>query len=96
MMTDELIDLNALWFTYWKKCAGEVTVPILYALGEHDWLWHGNKEHAQEFMGDSQRARELKEVLLLADRIHWSGGGAAKGGTPSLLGGEVRSARDWR
>jgi hypothetical protein len=38
MMTDKLIDLNTLWFTCWKKCADEVTVPILYALGEHDWL----------------------------------------------------------
>src|ERR1700722_16385160 len=76
VMTDELIDLNALWFTNWKKRADEATVPILYALGEHDWLWHGNKEHAQEFMGDSRRVRELKEVLLLADRICWSGGRA--------------------
>jgi hypothetical protein len=50
-MTDELIILSALWFTYWKKHADEVTVPFLYALGEHDWLWYGNKEHVQKFMG---------------------------------------------
>ena len=92
MMTDELIDLNALWFTYWQKCADEVTVPILYALGEHDWLWHGNKEHAQEFMGDSRRARELKEVLLLADRIHWSGGRATKDGIPVFWVGKKGKA----
>jgi len=68
-MTDELIDLNTLWFTYWKSAQTKLHYPFLYALGEHDWLWHGNREHAQEFMGDSRRARELKEVLLLADRI---------------------------
>lgn len=32
MMTDKLIDLNALWFMYWKKCADEVTVPFCMLL----------------------------------------------------------------
>ena len=44
MMTD---DLNALWFTSWKRYADEVTVPILFALGEH----------AQELWGTSRRVR---------------------------------------
>jgi pimeloyl-ACP methyl ester carboxylesterase len=60
MMTDELIDLNALWFTYWKKYADEVKVPILYALGEHDWLWHGNKEHAQDFLGCFPKSKRVE------------------------------------
>ena len=41
MTTDELIDLNALWFTYWKKCADEVTVPIcmlLVSMRKRSWV----------------------------------------------------------
>lgn len=90
MMTDGLIDLSALWFTYWTNYAGEVKVPILYALGEHDWLWHGNKEHAQDFMAHFRRARELKEGLLLVTRTRRSGGGTVKYGIRGALVGEVR------
>jgi hypothetical protein len=64
MMTDELIDLRALWFTYWKKYADEVTVPIMYALGEHDWLWHGNKEHAQDFMGCFPKSERVEGGIV--------------------------------
>jgi hypothetical protein len=56
----------------------------------------GTRSMRKSSMGDSRRASELKEVLLLADRIRWSGGGASKDGILGFLGGEVRSARGWR
>jgi hypothetical protein len=56
-VTDELVNLNALWFTYWKRHVDEVRVPILYALGEHDWLWHGDRSIRKTLWGLSPRVR---------------------------------------
>ena len=64
MMTAELIDLVALWFTYWKKYADEVKVPILYALGEHDWLWQGTTEHVQDFMRCFPKSERVQGGLV--------------------------------
>ncbi|KAJ9611417.1 hypothetical protein H2200_004601 [Cladophialophora chaetospira] len=49
MPREELLSLLAWWPVHWKRCAGEVTVPVLYGLGEYDWLWETNEEHVAEF-----------------------------------------------
>ena len=49
-MPEELVDLNVHWDTYWRGYADQIEVPILSALGEHDWLWEGTNEHLQEWM----------------------------------------------
>jgi hypothetical protein len=63
MMTDKLIDLSALYFTYWTQYVDEVTVPMLCALGEHDWLWHGNKEHAQDFVVHFPNSARIEGIV---------------------------------
>ena len=69
MMTDELIDSNALWFTYWKTYADEVTVPICLLLVSMIGYGMGTRSMSKSSWGASRRARELKEVLSLADHI---------------------------
>lgn len=49
MQRDELIDMASMWPNYWRTYAESVGVPILYAVGEHDWLWKGTKELVNEF-----------------------------------------------
>ncbi|KIW13035.1 hypothetical protein PV08_08222 [Exophiala spinifera] len=49
MKRDELIDMGFIWPQYWRSYAKSVRVPILYAVGEHDWLWKGTKELVHEF-----------------------------------------------
>lgn len=64
MMTDEVVDLRALWPTYWRTYSDQVKVPILFALGEHDWLWQGTNEHVQEFMGCFPKSQRVEGGLV--------------------------------
>ena len=34
---------------FWRKYSDEVTVPIMFANGEHDVLWEGSMRHAKEY-----------------------------------------------
>jgi hypothetical protein len=92
MMIDELINLNALRFMYWKKYADEVTVPICLLLMSMIGYGMGTRSMRKSSWGASRKERELKEVLLLAVHIRWSSDRAAKDGIRGILGGEVRSA----
>ena len=65
MMTDELIDLVALWFTYWRQYSDNVRVPVLYALGEHDWLWEGNDDPVKEFMAAFPKSERVEGGVVL-------------------------------
>ncbi|KAK4493588.1 hypothetical protein PRZ48_015255 [Zasmidium cellare] len=37
----------------WKECfpkiAASIRVPVMYAVGEHDWLWDGSLDNVKEF-----------------------------------------------
>ena len=49
MPREELLSLLAWWRVHWKEYAGDVTVPVLYGLGEFDWLLETSAEHVAEF-----------------------------------------------
>ncbi len=49
MLKEEQYDLVTLWQTYWREYSDKVKVPVLYVLGQYDWLWEGTKEHVEEF-----------------------------------------------
>lgn len=49
MLKEELDDLFGTWQTYWREYSDEIKVPMLYALGQYDWVWEGTKEHVEEF-----------------------------------------------
>lgn len=64
MMTDESTDLNGPWWTYWRTYAEQIKSPILYALGEHDWLWYGTTEHLQEFMSCFPKSERVEGGIV--------------------------------
>jgi hypothetical protein len=49
VLKEEIYDLTVLWVAYWRQYSDEIRVPILYALGQYDWLWDGTREHVEEF-----------------------------------------------
>lgn len=92
MMTDELIDLSALWFMYGTQYADEVKVPILYALANMIGCGMGIRSMRKTSWCIFRTAREPKKGLLLAGRTPRSGGAAVKDGLRAALVEEVRSA----
>lgn len=49
MPVEELVDLLVHWPTYFADRAREVTVPVICALGEHDFLWTASRETMNDF-----------------------------------------------
>ena len=49
MLLEEHVDLMTRWSTYRNIYSEDVNVPVLYALGERDWLWEASKETIAEF-----------------------------------------------
>ena len=49
MPFEEGVDGRTTWFEYGPNYAKEVNVPIMYGMGEHDWLWEGSKRCVKEF-----------------------------------------------
>lgn len=37
------------WVNYFPSFAEHIIVPIMFGIGEHDWLWHGTHDHVREF-----------------------------------------------
>lgn len=40
---------DGTWAECWATYAEGIRVPVLYGIGEHDWLWQGTTEHVKEF-----------------------------------------------
>ena len=45
----EVIALRGRWVRHRSNYAAKVRVPVMYAVGEHDWLISGTREAAEEF-----------------------------------------------
>lgn len=37
------------WATYFPALAAQINIPIMFGVGEHDWLWEGTFDHVKEF-----------------------------------------------
>ncbi|KAF2169487.1 hypothetical protein M409DRAFT_20701 [Zasmidium cellare ATCC 36951] len=37
------------WAKHFPDIAASISVPVMYAVGEHDWLWEGTFDNAREF-----------------------------------------------
>jgi pimeloyl-ACP methyl ester carboxylesterase len=65
---------NGTWASYWAESARSINVPIMYALAEHDWLWHGTEEHVEEFRSYFPNSPnfESRVVLGAPHAIEWT------------------------
>ncbi|KAF2191673.1 hypothetical protein K469DRAFT_746166 [Zopfia rhizophila CBS 207.26] len=48
MPVEEFSD-GMTWDIYWTEYAQQVETPILYRMGEHDWLWKTDEESMEKF-----------------------------------------------
>jgi len=46
---EEMLDARGSWPGYWTEYARLVQVPVLYRMGEHDWLWKTDDESRAMF-----------------------------------------------
>ncbi|KAK2612042.1 hypothetical protein QQS21_002007 [Conoideocrella luteorostrata] len=37
------------WASYWTSFASRINIPIMFGIGEHDWLWQGTRDHVSKF-----------------------------------------------
>lgn len=77
MLHDELVDLRIHWSGYRASYAQEIEVPVMYALGERDWLFEATKETVAEFAALFPKSPRVDASLVL-DAPHalvWSWGG---------------------
>ena len=45
----EIEGMFLYWPKNWEQVAQQVDVPVLYRMGEHDWLWKGDVESMEQF-----------------------------------------------
>ncbi|KAI0466573.1 hypothetical protein F4859DRAFT_526667 [Xylaria cf. heliscus] len=74
MPVEELLDLQLHWATYGPHCATEVVVPVMYALGEHDFLWVANRTTISNFGANFTQCRRFDGGVVLGapHAIEWS------------------------
>ena len=73
MPTAELIDLRA-WPKYGSTYTDAVELPILYGVGEHDWLWEASEDTMQEMKALFPRCPAFEGVLFKCGphALEWS------------------------
>jgi hypothetical protein len=74
MLLEEFVDLRTQWATYRASYSQDVEVPILYALGERDWLWEASKETLAEFAALFPKCPRFDASLVLdaSHALEWS------------------------
>ncbi|KAH8162594.1 hypothetical protein CIB48_g5660 [Xylaria polymorpha] len=74
MPVEESLDLLIHWPRYGPDCAAEVVIPIMYALGEHDFLWVASKTTIDEFGATFPKCPRFDGSLVLGapHAIEWS------------------------
>ncbi|KAI1744791.1 hypothetical protein F4680DRAFT_468647 [Xylaria scruposa] len=74
MPVEELLDLLVHWPTYGSDSAAEVVIPVMYALGEHDFLWVANIKTLSDFGASFTTCRRFDASLVLGapHAIEWS------------------------
>ncbi len=74
MLLEEHVDLMTQWSTYRNTYSEDVNVPILYALGERDWLWQASKETVAEFVAMFPKCPRFDASLVLdaPHALEWS------------------------
>lgn len=62
------------WSTYFPDIAAEIKVPIMFGLGEHDWLWEGTKQHVSDFEAFFPQCERFRGILVQGapHAIEWS------------------------
>lgn len=74
MLLEEHVDLMTQWSTYRNTYSEDISVPVLYALGERDWLWEASKETVAEFAAMFPKCSRLDGSLVLdaPHALEWS------------------------
>jgi pimeloyl-ACP methyl ester carboxylesterase len=49
MPVEEMASAGTVWFPRWRELAAAVSVAVMVGFAGHDLMWHGTKEHLQEF-----------------------------------------------
>ncbi|KAF1831387.1 hypothetical protein BDW02DRAFT_460037, partial [Decorospora gaudefroyi] len=53
------------WLGQWETAAGQVEVPVLFAVGEHDWLWKADAESMDMFKAAFTKCRRFEGGAVL-------------------------------
>jgi hypothetical protein len=74
MLREELIDLRTRWSGYRASYTKDIDVPVLYALGERDWLFEASKETVAEFAALFPKCPRFDASLVLdaPHALEWS------------------------
>ena len=67
--TEEIQNLFGSWTKDGPKYKSGVKIPVLYALGEYDWVWKGTKENIELFIQDFTSAPRI-EASVVAGAPH--------------------------
>jgi pimeloyl-ACP methyl ester carboxylesterase len=65
MSHGEAEDGNMFWFGYWLDYARDVSVPIMYAMGEHDGLWKATTQTVEDFARCFKGSRRVERGVVL-------------------------------
>ncbi|KAK0954051.1 hypothetical protein LTR91_023515 [Friedmanniomyces endolithicus] len=63
-LTAEVTEMGAWWPQHASKYKAGVEIPILYALGEYDWVWQGSKRNVDAFCKGFVNAPRIEGAVV--------------------------------
>lgn len=61
---EEMRDYRTMWASYSAEYAPCVEIPILYGMGEHDWLWKSDEDSMKAFRAPFKKCKRFDSEMI--------------------------------